>query len=70
MGITNITSHEIRRFVLQWEKTNTKKFHLINWSLMLALKNPRGLGIKDSHFMNIAMGARILWRLINDKLEW
>jgi hypothetical protein len=34
-----------------------------------ALKESGGLGIKDPLLMNLAMGAKLLWRLISWKIE-
>jgi hypothetical protein len=51
--------------IFLWEEgnINTKKFHLINWSIIRSSKERGGIAIKDSTLMNIAMGAKILWRL-------
>jgi hypothetical protein len=38
-------------------KTNTKKFHLINWKMVRELKDKEGLGIKDPILLNLAMVA-------------
>jgi len=39
-------------------------FHLINWKVVRIPKDKGGLGIKHLSVMNIAMGAKLLWRLI------
>jgi hypothetical protein len=45
-------------------KTNSKKFHLINWNIVRDMKENGGLYIKDPSLMNLAMWVKILWRLI------
>jgi hypothetical protein len=41
-------------------ETNSKNFHLINWSIVRSPKDNSGLGIKDISLMNMLMGAKIL----------
>jgi hypothetical protein len=45
-------------------KTHTKRFHMVNWNTIKATKLHEGLGIEDPTLMNIALGAKLLWRLI------
>jgi hypothetical protein len=51
-------------------KTNSKKFHLIDWSIVRSPKDNGGLGIKHPSLMNMAMGSKILWHLISSQSEW
>lgn len=47
-----------------------KKFHLVNWNQVTNSKNHGGLGITEPKLMNIAMGARLLWRLVAGNMAW
>jgi hypothetical protein len=55
-----------------WEggKIETKKFHLIKWSIIISPKDRGGLFIKDPTIMNATMGAKIIWRLITRTMDW
>lgn len=33
-------------------------------------KNSGGIGIKDIHLMNLALGAKIVWRLLTGLRDW
>jgi hypothetical protein len=70
MGIMQQVARDIQKFLWQGGKTNTKKFHLVNWNTVRSLKDNGGLGIKDPMLMNIAMRAKILWHLTSRQLEW
>jgi hypothetical protein len=61
---------KIRTFLREGGKNETKKFHLIICSIIHSPKYQGGLFIKDLALMNIAMGAKIIWRLITRPLEW
>jgi hypothetical protein len=39
---------------------------MVNWSTIYAPKENGGMGICDLEKINIAMGAKILWRLVSD----
>lgn len=69
-GVVQNIAREIRSFLWQGGKSNNKKIHLINWKIVRAPKNRWGLGIKGPTLMNIAMGAKLIWRLITSKLDW
>jgi hypothetical protein len=58
VGIKQQIVQEIRRFLWQGGKTNSKRFHLVNWSIVRAPKAHGGLGIKDPTLMNLVMGKR------------
>jgi hypothetical protein len=47
-----------------------KKFHMVNWSTVCAPKENGGLGIHDLEKINIALGEKILWRLVSDGNDW
>jgi hypothetical protein len=50
----------ICKFVWQGGKSNSKKFHLVNWDTISTPKKSGGLGIRDIEVENIAMGAKLL----------
>ena len=58
-NIINSISKEIRRFLWQGGKVQTKKFHLVKWDMVKRAKNQGGLGIGDPELMNKAMGAKM-----------
>ena len=62
---------EIRKFIWQGGKSNgTKKFHLVNWDVVCSPKNCGGIGIRDPARMNLALGAKILWRIVSCEKGW
>jgi hypothetical protein len=60
----------LRSFLWAGGKTNTKKFHLINWKQVCQPYNKGGLAIKDPTIMNISMGAKLAWRLVTGNSDW
>jgi len=42
----------------------------VNWNLVKKPKNLGGLEIKDLELMNLALGAKLFWRLLLDSNEW
>jgi len=69
VGIMHQIAYEVRKFIWQVGKLNTKKFHLVNWKTLRAPKDRGGLAIKDSSLMKLAQGANIIWRMITGRLE-
>ena len=69
-NVMNSISKEIKKFLWQGGKTQTKKFHLINWDTVKKPKNQGGTGIRDPEHMGKAMGAKLVWRLISGRKEW
>ena len=64
-------TREIRRFLWQGGKSsNLKKFHLVNWETVCRPKICRGVGVRDPNIMNLALGAKILWRIVSRKKSW
>jgi len=57
-------SKAIRCFLWAGGKTDTKKFHLINWKQICQPYNRGGLAIKDPVIMNLSMGAKLAWQLV------
>jgi hypothetical protein len=60
----------IRKFLWQGGNSIGKKFHLVNWNIVSSPKKNGGLGIKYNEVTNIAMGAKLLWRIVSERKEW
>jgi hypothetical protein len=43
---------------------------MVKWNTVRAPKDRGRLGIKDPTIMNMALGAKLVWKLISRKLEW
>eukprot|EP00253_Pinus_taeda_P006725 PITA_06725 len=56
----------LREFLWQGGKGSEKKFHLVNWDVVKRTKEEGGLQIRDPHLVNLALGGKILWKLIQD----
>jgi hypothetical protein len=69
-SVKSTITQEIRKFLWQGGKNNNKRMHLVNWNTVRAPKIHGGLGIRDPTLSNIALGAKILWRLVIGKQEW
>jgi hypothetical protein len=59
-----------KNFFGKGEKRAQKKIHLVYWKPMRDLKYCDGMGINDPTIMNIALGAKIIWRLIMREEKW
>ena len=59
-NVINNICKEIRKFIWQGGKVQTKKFHLVKWDTVKRSKNKGGLGIKDPDQMNKATGAKLI----------
>ena len=44
--------------------------HLVNWNTIRVPKSHGGLGIMDPSLSNIALGEKILWRLVTGRQAW
>ena len=58
---------EIRKFLWQGGKVQTKKFHLVKWETVKRPKLQGGLGIRDPELVCKALGAKLVWRLVSGK---
>ena len=47
-----------------------KNYHLVNWKTVCLPKDQGGLGVLDLKIMNIALLAKWLWKLFNEKGLW
>ena len=64
MKIMNNISIEIMKFLWQGGKTQSKKFHLVNWAMIIEDRAKSGLGLRDLGMMKKSLGAKAVWRLI------
>ena len=67
--INNICK-EIKKFLWQGGKVQTKKFHLVKWDTVKRAKSQGVPGIRDPEQMSKAMGAKMIWRLVTGRKEW
>jgi hypothetical protein len=70
MGIMKQIDLNIRKYLWHGGNSNTKKYHLINWKITKAPKYINGLGVKESSLMNMAIGAKLQWRIIIGRFKW
>eukprot|EP00253_Pinus_taeda_P009123 PITA_09123 len=60
----------IRSFLWQGGKQDTKKFSLVKWSKVTLPLEKGGLGIRVPRLANIAMGFKLIWRILSEKGSW
>jgi hypothetical protein len=65
--ITNKIDVMLRRFLWEGGKNCARKLHLINWNKVKHSKLEGGLNIQDVVVHNLAMGGKLLWRMITGK---
>jgi len=70
MGIKKSPTKAIQKKLWQGGKSNTKRFILENWNLVRSPKDNGGLGVRDIEFVNVALGSKLLWRMVTGKNEW
>ena len=58
---------KLRSGFLWSNKKEKKKYHLVNWKTVCLPKDQGGLGVLDLEVMNIALLAKWLWKLFNEK---
>eukprot|EP00253_Pinus_taeda_P033982 PITA_33982 len=56
----------LRDFLWQGGKGNENKIHLVNWEVVKKTMVEGGLQIRDPALVNLAMGGKILWKLIHE----
>jgi hypothetical protein len=69
-GIKRELAKITRKFLWQGGKDNEKKFHMVKWEITCAPKENGGLGIRDPEKLNLALGAKVIWRIITGGKEW
>eukprot|EP00253_Pinus_taeda_P006650 PITA_06650 len=69
-GIIQKMEQYIRHFFWKGGKHNERRFQLIKWETVLKPMMEGGLNFKNLLHQNIAMGAKLIWRLIAPKPGW
>eukprot|EP00253_Pinus_taeda_P010169 PITA_10169 len=69
-GIIQKMEQYIRHFFWKGGKQNERRFQLIKWETVLKPMMEGGLNFKNLVHQNIAMGDKLIWRLIAPKLGW
>jgi hypothetical protein len=64
MGIKKSLAQAIQKFLWKGGKSNTKRLHLENWNLVRSPKDHEGLGVCDPKVVNLALGEKLLWRMV------
>ena len=59
-----------RRFLWEGGKQEKKKLHLVKWEKAIKPYMEGGLNLKNTKMQNLALGAKILWKMITGKLTW
>lgn len=57
----------LRGFLWQGGKQENKKFSLVRWEQVVLPYEQEGLSIRLPGLMNVALGMKIIWRLITGK---
>eukprot|EP00253_Pinus_taeda_P018333 PITA_18333 len=60
----------IRSFLWQGGKQDTKKFSLVKWSKVILPLEKGGLGIRVPRLANMAMGFKLIWRILSERGAW
>lgn len=60
----------LRYFLWQGEKTDKNKFNLVSWKHVIQTQDRGGLGIRSPRLLNLAFGAKTVWRLITGPTLW
>jgi exonuclease III len=60
----------LRRFLWEGGKKGEGKIHLVNWDKVKTPKAEGGLQIRDVATHNVALGGKILWRMVYEKSSW
>lgn len=68
VNVMHQLAQKLRKYL--WQEGNAKKFHLVNWTIVSTPKEHGRVGIKDPLLTNLALGAKLLSRLISDQNSW
>jgi len=60
----------IRSFLWQGGRQDSKKFSLVKWDQVILPFEKGGLGIRIPRLANMAMGFKLIWRILNGKGAW
>jgi len=69
-SILNRMEEYIRRFFWKGGKQNEKKIPLVSWDTISKPLREGGLNFKNLRHQNVAMAAKIVWRIIAPKPGW
>lgn len=59
----------LRNFLWQGGRGSDKKLHLVNWDTVKKPIDEGGLQIRDPSLVNLALGSKILWKMIKEPLH-
>eukprot|EP00253_Pinus_taeda_P023626 PITA_23626 len=59
----------LRNFLWQGGRGNDKKLHLVNWDTIKKPIDEGALQIRDPSLVNLALGSKILWKMIKEPLH-
>ena len=64
--LCNIIDMKVKKF-LCGDMNEKRRTHLINWDMVTKYKKQGGLGIRKMHNLNIALMAKLGWKLLTKK---
>eukprot|EP00253_Pinus_taeda_P013677 PITA_13677 len=70
MRVIKIMEELIRKFLWKGGKNNEKKFSLVNWDIVTRPLQEGGLNFKNLCAQNLALGAKLIWKIISPKPGW
>ena len=69
-GIVQEIDKLLKKFLWEGGRNDGRKMHLVSWNKIKAPKWEGGLQIRDVATQNLAMGGKILWKMIRGKTTW
>ena len=69
-GIVKDIDNLLRKFLWEGGRNTGRKMHLVSWEKVKGPKSEGGLNIRDVATQNLAMGGKILWKMIRGKTTW
>ena len=57
----------MKKFLWEGGRNNERKMHLVSWDKVKAPKMEGRLQIRDMATQNLAMGGKLLWKMIRGK---
>eukprot|EP00253_Pinus_taeda_P036647 PITA_36647 len=70
VGIIKRMEELIRNFLWKGGKQNEKRIPLVNWEIVSRPLQEGGLNFKNLSMQNLAMGAKMIWKIIAPKPGW
>jgi len=70
MGIIKNMEELIKKFLWKGGKNNEKRLSLVKWEIVSRPLQEGGLNFKDLNIQNLAMGAKLIWKIIAPKPGW